>query len=213
MLLEELEDEFGIAIDDEDVDTVGGWLNDKIGGEPRVGQSAAYDGNTNMTGFYAGSDDNFWYFKLDRKGNILPSNGGLDFTLFINTQKRRTLQKTAFWHLPEVSAKIPVNAIILYERHIQTGRVQTDVNPMRNIGVAMNYKHLIFERPDSFIVLVSKDVFPQDNIRVAPFVWSAGGNWGDKPPENKPWPVVERLPYDGDKEYRPNLIEDFLEVK
>ena len=46
MLLEELEDEFGIAIDDEDVDTVGGWLNDKIGGEPRVGQSAAYDGNT-----------------------------------------------------------------------------------------------------------------------------------------------------------------------
>ncbi len=46
MLLEELEDEFGIAIDDEDVDTVGGWLNDKLGGEPRVGQSAAYEGNT-----------------------------------------------------------------------------------------------------------------------------------------------------------------------
>ncbi|MBR7025794.1 MAG: HlyC/CorC family transporter [Selenomonadaceae bacterium] len=46
MLLEELEDEFDIAIDDEDVDTVGGWLNDKLGGEPRVGQSAAYEGNT-----------------------------------------------------------------------------------------------------------------------------------------------------------------------
>ncbi|MBR4383043.1 MAG: HlyC/CorC family transporter [Selenomonadaceae bacterium] len=46
MLLEELEDEFGIAIADEDVDTVGGWLNDKLGGEPRVGQSAACDGNT-----------------------------------------------------------------------------------------------------------------------------------------------------------------------
>lgn len=46
MLLEELEDELGIAIDDEDVDTVGGWLNDKLGGEPRVGQSAAYEGNT-----------------------------------------------------------------------------------------------------------------------------------------------------------------------
>lgn len=46
MLLEELEDEFGIAIEDEDVDTVGGWLNDKLGGEPRVGQSAAYEGNT-----------------------------------------------------------------------------------------------------------------------------------------------------------------------
>ena len=46
MLLEELEDEFDIAIDDEDVDTVGGWLNDKLGGEPRVGQSAAFEGNT-----------------------------------------------------------------------------------------------------------------------------------------------------------------------
>ena len=46
MLLEELEDEFAIAIDDEDVDTIGGWLNDKLGGEPRVGQSAAFEGNT-----------------------------------------------------------------------------------------------------------------------------------------------------------------------
>ena len=46
MLLEELEDEFGIKIEDEDVDTVGGWLNDKLGGEPKVGQSAACDGNT-----------------------------------------------------------------------------------------------------------------------------------------------------------------------
>ena len=46
MLLEELEDEFGIEINDEDVDTVGGWLNDKLGGEPRVGQSAAFEGNT-----------------------------------------------------------------------------------------------------------------------------------------------------------------------
>ena len=46
MLLEELDDEFGIAIDDEDVDTIGGWLNDKLGGEPKVGQSAAWEGNT-----------------------------------------------------------------------------------------------------------------------------------------------------------------------
>ena len=46
MLLEELADEFGIDIDDEDVDTVGGWLNDRLGGEPKVGQSAAFDGNT-----------------------------------------------------------------------------------------------------------------------------------------------------------------------
>ena len=46
MLLEELDDEFGIKIEDEDVDTVGGWLYDKIGGEPRVGQTESFEGNT-----------------------------------------------------------------------------------------------------------------------------------------------------------------------
>ena len=45
MLLEDLEDEFDIKIDDENVDTVGGWLNDKLGGEPKVGQSASCEGN------------------------------------------------------------------------------------------------------------------------------------------------------------------------
>ncbi len=46
MLLEDLEDEFDIEIKDEDVDTVGGWLSDRIGGEPRVGQTASFEGNT-----------------------------------------------------------------------------------------------------------------------------------------------------------------------
>ena len=45
LLLEELEDEFDIKIDDEDVDTIGGWLSDKLGGEPRVGQTESYNGN------------------------------------------------------------------------------------------------------------------------------------------------------------------------
>ena len=46
MLLETLEDDFNIEIDDEDFDTVGGWLTDRLGGEPRVGQSASFEGNT-----------------------------------------------------------------------------------------------------------------------------------------------------------------------
>jgi CBS domain containing-hemolysin-like protein len=46
MLLEDLEDEFDIEIKDEDVDTVGGWLYDRIGGEPRVGQTSSFEGNT-----------------------------------------------------------------------------------------------------------------------------------------------------------------------
>lgn len=45
MLLEELEDILEIDIEDEDVDTIGGWLYDQIGQTPRVGQMAASGDN------------------------------------------------------------------------------------------------------------------------------------------------------------------------
>ncbi len=44
MLLEELEDTLEVRIEDEDVDSIGGWLYDKIGTTPRVGQMAAFEG-------------------------------------------------------------------------------------------------------------------------------------------------------------------------
>ena len=46
MLLEELDDILEVRIEDEDVDSVGGWLYDQIGTAPRVGQMAAGGGNT-----------------------------------------------------------------------------------------------------------------------------------------------------------------------
>jgi CBS domain containing-hemolysin-like protein len=45
MLLEEMEDILEIGIEDEDVDSIGGWLNDTIGGDPKVGMMAAWEGN------------------------------------------------------------------------------------------------------------------------------------------------------------------------
>lgn len=45
MLLEELDDMLGITIEEEDVDSIGGWLNDRIGGDARIGQMAAFLGN------------------------------------------------------------------------------------------------------------------------------------------------------------------------
>ena len=41
MLLEELADILEIPLEDEEVDSVGGWLYDQIGTEPRIGQMAA----------------------------------------------------------------------------------------------------------------------------------------------------------------------------
>ncbi len=45
MLLEELDDMLGINIEEDDVDSVGGWLNDALGGDARVGQMTAFLGN------------------------------------------------------------------------------------------------------------------------------------------------------------------------
>ena len=44
LLLEELDDLLGVRIEDEDVDSVGGWLYDQLGDTPRVGQMAAHAG-------------------------------------------------------------------------------------------------------------------------------------------------------------------------
>ncbi len=46
VLLDELNDFVGIEIDEDSVDTVGGWLNDRVGGDARLGQMSAYAGNT-----------------------------------------------------------------------------------------------------------------------------------------------------------------------
>ena len=44
LLLEEVNDLLGIRIEDEDVDSIGGWLYDQLGEAPRVGQMAAHEG-------------------------------------------------------------------------------------------------------------------------------------------------------------------------
>ena len=45
MLLEDMEDVLEIEMEDEDVDSIGGWLYDQLGRAPRVGQMASYEGN------------------------------------------------------------------------------------------------------------------------------------------------------------------------
>ena len=42
MLLEELEDILEVAIDEEDIDSVGGWLSAHVDNPPRIGQKAAF---------------------------------------------------------------------------------------------------------------------------------------------------------------------------
>lgn len=174
---------------------------------------ARSDANVSLRDFYAGEDANFRYFKIDKSGYALQSNGGLDFAILIsNAADSARPHYLSFWHLPPVAANRRINALILYERHIRTGKIQTDINEMRGFGVAATGKHLIFETPDAFAVIVAKDVFAPEHLSVAPIVWSAGGKWGDKPPTGKPVPIVERLPFDKNASYPANAITEFLQV-
>ena len=44
LLLEEVADLLDVRIEDENVDSIGGWLYDQLGEEPRIGQMAAHGG-------------------------------------------------------------------------------------------------------------------------------------------------------------------------
>lgn len=81
------------------------------------------------------------------------------------------------------------------------------------MGVAESDKALIYETDDAFYALLSRKAYDGKKIKVAPFVWSAGGNWGDTPPADKPVPIVERLTAFPDKDYAPDTLSDWLEIK
>ena len=151
--------------------------------------------NRNLKAFYAGQDDNFWYFAFDRDAYILPSNGGLDYALLINNgATSKGVNRIGFWRLPEVETALRTDAILLFERHISQPRLQTGLSGLRYFGTNIPDKTLFVETPEANWFMVSKEALPLKRYSVAPIVWSAGGAWGDTPPENTPVPVAERLP-------------------
>lgn len=170
--------------------------------------------NDSLRALWTGKDDNFLYFKIDKAGYALQENNGLDFILLLNNEPaRKTTQKLSFWRLPEITSRGTFNAYALFERHIKTGRFQIGVNAMRPMGISAANQAFVYETNNAFYAVVSRRIYDGDNIKVAPFVWSAGGNWGDTPPAGKPVPIVERLTAFPDKAYKPAVIEDWLDVK
>ena len=170
--------------------------------------------NINLRSFSAAKDENYRYFKIEKTGYALQSNGGLDFALLINTKGAQGAPYWfSFWRLPAVLPRLAPDSVILYERHIKTGKVLTSINAMRPIGIQIPEKSFIFETPDAFWIIVSNRVLPEGALNIAPIVWSAGGSWGDKPPEGKEAPIIERLPFVASrKTYTSFRIDDYLRV-
>lgn len=171
--------------------------------------------NESLRAFWSGKDKNFLYFKIDKAGYALAPNNGLDFVLLLdnNSPRIRRTQRVSFWRLPVVVSRLGFNAMVIFERHIQNGRFQTQLNTMRPMGILSNESAIVYEAADAFYVLISRRAYDGSPLFAAPFVWSAGGRWGDTPPAGKPVPIVERLTAFPDKEYKNNLVDDWIEIK
>lgn len=170
--------------------------------------------NQNLRAFYAGMDKNFLYLKIDRTAYVLPQNGGLDFALLINNGfKSSGTHNLSFWRLLFITSGSPIDSVILYERHIRTARIQTGINKMRFMGINSSNTSFTYETDKAIFIIVSRKLFPLGQYNIAPIVWSAGGNWGDKPPQGKQIPIVERLPFDAKKQYLPNHVGEYLPVE
>lgn len=172
----------------------------------------ASNDNVNLKQFFAGQDENFWYFKVDRDAYVLPANGGLDYAfLFNNGQTSKGTNKIGFWRLPNIRSSLTVDGILLYERHIKQPRLQTNISGLRYFGVNIPDKIFFIETPNEAFFMVSKEAMPLNRYQVALIVWSARGRWGEKPPEG-PLPIVERLPDDA-KKTRSDTVTSYLTVE
>ena len=180
----------------------------------KVRPKAAAPKNESLLDFSAGRDRNFAYFKMRKGKYALIENGGLDFIILIaGKDDAPEPQGLSFWHLPVVHTQKPTAALMLYERHIKSGHFQTDIDPSRPFGVTNAPASMIFETDDAFYALADLSVLPQGPLFAAPFVWSAGGVWGDRPPQGKPLPVVERITPFPDKDYPSDAVRDYMEIR
>ena len=170
--------------------------------------------NVSLQDFSVGRDQNFLYFKMKKGDYALVKNGGLDFIILLakDEESSGSEEPLSFWHLPPVHTQKKTTALLLYERHIKSGHFQTDIAPSRPFGVTNAPSSMIFETIDSFYALADLSVLPKGKLFAAPFVWSAGGVWGDRPPEGKPVPIVERITPFPNKNYQENSVRDYLEI-
>lgn len=169
--------------------------------------------NPTLKKFSAFSDDNFWYFKIDKEGYALPSNSGLDYCLLINSRKNKMIDadSVSIYGLPPVFADEKFDQALFLERHKHFASYITHIAKKRPMGIFNSASILSFETEQSYYAMVPRTLLSSNEIKVAPFIWSAMGKWGDTPPEIGP--VVERLTPNPVKAYPNDRVEDFILIK
>lgn len=169
--------------------------------------------NPTLKKFSSFADENFWHFKIDKEGYALPSNSGLDYCILINSGHANKIDANyaSIYGLPTVFTDEYFDQAIFLERHKHFASYVTNIERKRPMGVFNSASILSFETEQAYYAMVPKTLLRSNEIKAAPFIWSAMGKWGDTPPAVGP--VVERLTTNPTKNYKADKVEDFLELK
>lgn len=158
-----------------------------------------------------GQDENLIYIRIKNDNYIMDKNSGIDFSiLFNNNEYANGINELSVWKLPQILSEKPISTMINYERHVNSFYLVNNITPERPLGIDNSLSLIKFVDNNYIYIVVPKTLVPGENYNVASIVWSAGGKWGDLPPEGK-FPIVERLPMDTKATL--NKITKYIQVK
>jgi glycosidase len=174
-----------------------------------------HDANKTLKAFAYGVDKNFWYFKIEKEKLILPQNSGLDFCMFIHDKKNKTgIKQIGFWLLHGIHTKNIINNLLIYQKETKNNKplLFTNITQANQPGIKKEDSVIFQETNDAFYLEINKKDLPMNNYKIGLCVWSASGEWGDKPPAKEP--IVEMLPYNEEemKKQYPYHI-DLIDIK
>ncbi|MGN0929276.1 MAG: alpha-amylase family glycosyl hydrolase [Alphaproteobacteria bacterium] len=183
--------------------------------QKKITSTTKSSSNKQLKELGVGQDENFIYIKIKNKDYIMDKNAGLDFSILINNNEYANgINELSIWKLPTINSEKPITAMINYERHVNSFYLVNNITPERPLGMDNSLSLIKFinynKNYDDMYIVVPKSLIPGKNYNIATIVWSAGGKWGDFPPEGK-FPIVERLPID--KKGTLNTITNYMKVE
>jgi hypothetical protein len=151
------------------------------------------------------------YFSVLNKNWAMDKNSGLDFSILFNRENDNFgIKELSFWKLPAIKTEKAISAMLNYERHINQVWFFNNISETKPIGNDNSQSIIKFKEKNKIYIALAKNLLPAGKYNFATIVWSAGGNWGDLPKNNKV-PIVERLPFE--KNAKSNFVSKFIRIK
>lgn len=126
-----------------------------------------------------------------------------------------SVQSLSFWLLPQIRIEGLVDSMIIYQhatgekKPILYRKVAQTIPP----GIRSKESMIFHYDKDAFYFIIHRDQLPLPQYRLSAIVWSAEGNWLDKPPIKGP--IIEALPQADPGISPPSFetVDTFLSIK